>query len=86
MATTNPILVRTVDIGASGMSVAVGDPLPMGLTGRINFDLLVEGKSTPVSTPVKIGSCILSSGDFRVALQFTGLDPASSSALNKFLR
>jgi hypothetical protein len=86
LPTLAPVLVRTVDIGATGMSVSVSDPLPMGLMGRISFDLLVDGKSTPIATAIKVNSCIFRGGDFKIALQFTGLDPASSSALTKFLR
>ncbi|RJG16317.1 PilZ domain-containing protein [Massilia cavernae] len=86
VAGASPILVRTVDIGAAGMSVAVPGPLPVGLAATINFDLLVDGTSTPVSTAVKVGSCIFSSGDFKVSLSFSGLAPAASSALTRFLR
>ena len=86
LPTLDPILVRTLDIGSTGMSVSVSDPLPMGLIGRISFDLLVDGKSTPVATGIKISSCIFSSGGFKIALQFTGLDPVATTALAKFLR
>ena len=86
MPTLNPVLVRTLDIGNAGMSVSISDPLPMGLIGHINFDLLVDGKSTPIATGIKVNSCIFSGGEFKLALHFTGLDPAASGALAKFLR
>lgn len=86
LPTLDPIVVRTADVGVTGMSVTVSDPLPMGLTGRISFDLLVDGKPTPIGTGIKVNSCVFSSGEFKIALQFTGLDPAASSALTKFLR
>lgn len=81
-----PFMVRTVDIGTAGMSVTVSDPLPVGTTGKISFDLLIDGKTTPISTRIKVTYCIFSSGDFKIALQFSGLDPQASSALSKFLR
>jgi hypothetical protein len=86
MPTLDPIAVRTVDIGTAGMTVSISDPLPMGLIGRVSFDLLVDGKSTPIATGIKVNSCIFSGGEFKLALHFTGLDPAASSALTKFLR
>lgn len=81
-----PVVARTADISGAGMSVTVPDPLPVGFNARIAFDLLVDGKPTPISTGVRVTSCIFSSGDFKVALHFTGLEPAAASALNKFLR
>ena len=86
LPTLDPILVRTADIGSTGMSVSVSDPLPMGLNGRISFDLLIDGKPTPIATGIKVNSCVFSSGEFKIALLFTGLDPGASSALTKFLR
>lgn len=86
LPTLDPILVRTVDIGSTGMSVTVSDPLPMGLAGRISFDLLIDGKPTPIATSIKVTACVFSSGAFKISLQFTGLDPAASGALTKFLR
>lgn len=81
-----PVLVRTADISGAGMSVTLPDPLPVGFNARIACDLLVEGKPTPLSTGVRVTSCIFSSGEFKVALQFTGLEPAAASVLGKFLR
>lgn len=81
-----PVAVRTVDIASNGMSVAVEEPCRTGLMCTIAFDLLLDGKPTPINARSKIAYCILSGGQFKVGLTFQNLDMGASSAISKFLR
>jgi hypothetical protein len=81
-----PVPVRTVDIGANGVSVTVPEPLPAGQLGQVSFDLLVDGKAAPVTGRVKTMYCIFSSGEFKAGFQFLNLDLNSLSQLARFLR
>jgi len=81
----SPVLGRTVDVSANSVSISLADPVAEGQGGEVRFDLLVDGKVTPVNTRVKVNYCIFSQGEFKVGFQFAGLDPAVSSALTRFL-
>lgn len=81
-----PMLVRTVDISANGVSISVPEPMQAGLAGQLSFDLLVEGKSVPIAARVKAKHCIFSSGDFKVGFQFLNLDLNAMTQLSRFLR
>ena len=81
-----PMLVRTVDISANGVSIAVQEPMPGGQAGHISFDLLVEGKAVPVSARVKAMYCVFSHDAFKVGFQFLNLDLNAMSQLSRFLR
>ena len=81
-----PMLVRTVDISANGLSITVPEPMQTGQAGQISFDLLVEGKAVPIAARVKAMYCIFSSGDFKVGFQFLNLDLNAMTQLSRFLR
>ena len=81
-----PVAARTNDIAASGMSITVTEPYPAGSVGLLSFDLFFEGKNTPINVRSKVVYCILSSGEFKVGLQFLNLDLGAMSTLAKFLR
>ena len=81
-----PMQVRTVDVSANGVSIAVPEPMQAGQNGQLSFDLLVEGKSVPVAARVQAMYCIFSSGEFKVGFQFLNLDLSAMSQLARFLR
>ena len=81
-----PMLVRTADISANGVSISVPEPMQAGQSGQISFDLLVEGKTVPIAARVKAMYCIFSSGEFKVGFQFLNLDLNAMSQLSRFLR
>jgi len=81
-----PVQVRTGDISASGVSLAVPHPLETGHTGQIAFDLLVEGKSFPLRARVKVMYSMFSNGEFKAGFQFLSLDMNTMSQLSRFLR
>lgn len=82
----DPLTVRTVDIGSSGMCVSSPDPMTLGTTTQVRFDLLVEGKPHAIQVRSKVTYCILSGSEFKVGLQFLNLDLSSMTMLAKFLR
>jgi hypothetical protein len=86
MAGGEPMMTRTVDIGAHGVGLMSPNPLQPGQTGQIAFDLYFDGKSNPVNTPIRIVHCIYSSGEFKVGATFTGLAPAMSAAIAHYVR
>lgn len=81
-----PVLCRTTDIAATGVSLTVPHPLGAGQAAQLRFDLLVEGNIIPVNTRARVQYCILSGGDFKVGFQFLNLDMAAMTALSRFLR
>lgn len=81
-----PVIGRTTDIAANGVSVSFPDPVPAGAAGLVRFDLLVDGKITPIQVRARVSHCIFSQGGFKVGLEFANLDPASNTALQRFLR
>ena len=81
-----PVLGRTTDISASGVSLNVPHPVPSGQTVQVRFDMLVDGRVVPVNTRGKTLYCILSSGEFKVGLQFLSLELGVMTAISRFLR
>lgn len=81
-----PQACRTVDIGASGVSLNVPHPIRGGQAVQVGFDLLVDGKIVKVNAKAKVQYCILSHGEFKVGLEFSNLELAAMTALSRFLR
>ena len=77
---------KTCDVGASGVSVNLADPLTAGQGGQIAFDLMVDGSVVTINTRVKVSHCIFSSGEFKVGFQFITPDLAAVTALARFTR
>ena len=81
-----PVLGRTTDLGANGVSITVPQPVQAGQSMQLRFDLLVEGKLVPIQSKARTQYCILSNGEFKVGLQFLNLELAAMTALSRFLR
>jgi hypothetical protein len=77
---------RTLDIGANGVSITVPYPLQVGQTGLVSFDLLVDGKPTPLNARAKVMYCIFSHGEFKAGFQFMNLELNAMTQLSRFLR
>jgi hypothetical protein len=80
-----PLLGRTTDIGAHGISVTVERPMQPGHLGQVAFDLLVEGRLVPIRTRAKVMYSILSGDDFKVGYHFLNLDLTAAAELARFL-
>jgi hypothetical protein len=81
-----PMLGRTADIGANGVSVTAPSPMQVGQSGQVHFDLLVEGQVTPIHVRVRVVYCIFGGGEFKVGFQFLNPDLNTSRQLARFLR
>lgn len=81
-----PVMGRTTDVSANGVSVNVPQPLGIGQTAQMRFDLLVEGNVVPIQSRACTQYCILSNGEFKVGLRFLNLELAAMTALSRFLR
>jgi hypothetical protein len=81
-----PFVARTSDLGPSGVSITVPQPLQVGQAGQVGFDLLVEGKAFPLRAQVKVMYCLLSSGEFKAGFQFVNLDLNAVTQITRFMR
>jgi len=81
-----PMLGRTSDLGANGVSITLADPLPVGQAGQVAFDLLVDGKPVPINARARALYCIFSGGEFKVGFQFVNLDLNAMTAIARYLR
>ena len=81
-----PMLARTSDISANGISITLPRPLQTGLAGQVSFDLLVEGKPYPIHARAKVMYCLLSNGEFKAGFQFMNLDLNAMTQISRFMR
>jgi hypothetical protein len=81
-----PVAGRTSDLSAHGVSVTFPDPLPVGQTGQLVFDIFVDGKPTTINARSRVAYCIFSSGDFKAGFEFVNLDLSAMTAVSRFLR
>lgn len=81
-----PVMGRTTDLSANGVSVSVAQPVAVGQGAQLRFDLLVEGKVMPIHSKARTQYCILSNGEFKVGLQFLNLELSAMTALSRFLK
>jgi hypothetical protein len=80
-----PLAVRTVDISIQGVCLSFLQPLPIGLTGRVTIDLMIDGKIKTIDVLAKAAYCIFSGGQYKVGFQFTSVDLPTVTVLAKFL-
>ena len=81
-----PVIGKTFDVGASGVSINVTDPLAVGQGGQLAFDLLVDGACVTINARARVSYCIFSSGEFKVGFQFLSPDLAAVTMLARFMR
>jgi hypothetical protein len=81
-----PVQARTLDIGATGMSINFDHKLEVGHMGQISFELFLDGKPQVLTCRSKVSYCIFSGDHFKIGYQFINLDMATSTAITKFLR
>ena len=81
-----PLLGRTTDIGAQGISMTVGRPMQTGQLGQLGFDLLVDGRTVPIRVRTKVMYSILGGDEFKVGFQFLNLDLNATTELARFLK
>ncbi|MBA5605097.1 PilZ domain-containing protein [Duganella sp. FT3S] len=81
-----PQPARTLDIGASGMSLTFEHKLAVGQLGSVSFELFLDGKAQIITCRSKVSYCIFSGDHFKIGYQFVNLDPTALNAISKFLR
>ncbi|RYE66711.1 MAG: PilZ domain-containing protein [Oxalobacteraceae bacterium] len=81
-----PVLGRTTDLGAQGISATVGRPMQAGQLGQVGFDLLVEGRTVSLRVRTKVMYSILSGDEYKVGFQFLHLDLNTMTELARFLK
>jgi hypothetical protein len=81
-----PMLGRTLDIGASGMSITFEAKLEVNHSGNVSFELFLDGKAQILTCRSKVSYCIFSGDHFKIGFQFLVLDPATTASIAKFLR
>jgi hypothetical protein len=77
---------RTLDIGASGLSLTFDHKLDVGHMGQVSFELFLDGKAQILTCRSKVSYCIFSGDHFKIGLLFANLDTITSGAIAKFLR
>jgi c-di-GMP-binding flagellar brake protein YcgR len=81
-----PIAARTSDVGGEGVCLTYGQPMPVGETCTLSFELFVDGKLITIKTRSKAMYCIFSNGEYKTGFQFLNLDLAAMTQLAKFMR
>ncbi|NHZ62374.1 PilZ domain-containing protein [Massilia genomosp. 1] len=81
-----PAAVKTVDVGANGMCIMSPEPIQVGASAQLRFDLFVDGVMTTIDVRGKASYCILSHGDFKVGFSFLNLNLSGVTQLAKFLK
>jgi hypothetical protein len=60
--------------------------VPVGASGQIVFEMLVDGKPQIVNTRGKVNNCIFSGDEFKIGFTFAPLDNEAAGAITKFMR
>jgi c-di-GMP-binding flagellar brake protein YcgR len=81
-----PVVGRTADVSANGVSVTAPNPLKVGQTGQVNFALFFDGQATTIRTRSKTLYCIFSNGEFKIGFEFMNIDLSAMTVLARFLR
>jgi len=77
---------RTVDISLGGICVLVGEQLPVGQAGRVDFESTVNGQLRRVTAEAKVIYSILRGTEgFRTGLQFVQIDSANNKTLAEMM-
>lgn len=81
-----PFPARTLDLGASGMSISFDHKLEVGQMLNVSFELYAEGKAQILTCRSKVNYCIFSGDAFKIGVLFVNLDLATAATINKYLR
>jgi hypothetical protein len=74
------------DLGLDGLSVLSPRPVPPGSRCELQFDLAVDGQSTPIhATGKTVYSSYVGAEGFRVGLVFTQLADDTAALIQRFI-
>lgn len=78
--------IKTLDISASGIGLMSPDPIPANQTCTVEIMTLHQGQATDFTLKGTVAYCILAGTQgFRVGIQYTEVDPASQSVINRLV-
>ncbi len=80
------IPARTIDIGVSGMSLALEHPVHLGQRGQISFSFYFDGEVHPICAKGEVSYCIYSSGEFKAGFNLVNLGLTGMTAITKYMR
>jgi len=80
-----PIQGMTLDVSAGGMCLVLERQLPAGAPCAVSFDIPVNAFKQSVSAVARVAWSICSSDGFKTGLQFTEIDPASATAIARYV-
>jgi c-di-GMP-binding flagellar brake protein YcgR len=75
----------TIDVSSGGMCVMLPRQLAPGTACAVSFDIPVNAFKQSVSAVAKVAWSICSSEGFKTGLQFSEIDPASATAIARFV-
>ncbi len=82
----SPLPGRTLDISLTGLSLTLGNKLPIGQAGHVSFELFLDGKAQIITCRSNVSYCIFSGDDFKIGFQFVNLELSVLTTITKFLR
>ena len=85
LAGAAPVAARTIDIGANGIALLLGDSVTQGQRGQVSFEMFLDGKENVITSRAIVMYCIFSSSGFKVGLQFSNLELSAKAAIVKFM-
>lgn len=81
-----PVFGKTADVSVTGCCILLADPITVGKMGQVAFDLASNGRVDHVNTRVKAMYCIFGGGEYKIGLQFLGLDLPTATALARYMK
>lgn len=74
---------QTLEISSHGLCILLDDPIPLGVTCTLRFEMFVNGKTHVVTASAQSGDGVFAShGGFRVDFEFSENDLQRSALIN----
>ncbi len=80
-----PVNGMTLDVSAGGVCLILERQLPAGAPCAVSFDIPVNAFKQSVSAVARVAWSICGSEGFKTGLQFTEIDPASATAIARYV-
>lgn len=80
-----PVEGTTIDVSAGGLCLLLDRQIAPGTPCAVSFDIPVNAFKQSVSAVARVAWSICSTDGFKTGLQFTEIDPASATAIARFV-
>jgi c-di-GMP-binding flagellar brake protein YcgR len=80
-----PVEGTTIDVSAGGLCLVLPRQLPVGAPCAVSFDIPVNAFKQTVSAVSRVTWAICSTDGFKTGLQFVEIDPASATAIARYV-